>query len=98
MRKFLISTAAIALLATTAISTEVKAEGDPVLGGAIVGGAAGAAIGGAATRNVGGAAAGAIIGGATGAAIGSSMARPERVRVCFEDDWGRRRCRWERRY
>ena len=97
MRKFLLSAAAIAMLATGAIS-DARAEGDPVLGGAIIGAGTGAIIGGAATRSAGGAAAGAIIGGATGAAIGSSAARPARVRVCYEDDWGRRRCRWERRY
>lgn len=97
MRKFLIPVAAMAVLATGAISTESRAEGDPVLGGAIIGAGTGAIIGGAASRNAGGAAAGAIIGGVTGAAIGSSVASPRRVRVCFHDDFGRRRCHWERR-
>ena len=44
-----------------------------------------------------GAGTGAVIGGVTGAAIGSSVAGPARVRVCYRDDWGRRRCHWERR-
>lgn len=95
MRKFLISTAAIAALAIGALSTPSYA--DPVAG-AMIGAGTGAIIGGAATRSAGGAAAGAVIGGVTGAAIGGANARPQRVRVCIHDDWGRRRCHWERRY
>jgi len=95
MRKLLISTAAIAALATGAMTAPSYA--DPVAG-AMIGAGTGAIIGGAATRSGGGAAAGAVIGGVTGAAIGGAHSRPARVRVCFEDDFGRRRCRWERRY
>jgi outer membrane lipoprotein SlyB len=55
-------------------------------------------IGGAATGRPEGAAVGAVIGGTTGAAIGAN-AEPRyrsRERVCFEDDWGNRRCRYRR--
>jgi osmotically inducible lipoprotein OsmB len=94
MRKFLISAAAgLALVAASAVSTPSYA--DP-LAGAIIGAGTGAVIGGAVGRGSG-AAAGAVIGGVTGAAVGSSVAGPARVRVCYRDDWGRRRCHWKRR-
>jgi hypothetical protein len=46
-----------------------------------------------------GAAVGAVVGGTTGAAIGANAderryRRGARERVCYEDDWGKRRCRY----
>jgi hypothetical protein len=46
---------------------------DNVVGGALLGGAAGAIIGGAATGKAGGAIAGGIIGAAAGAALGAQL-------------------------
>ena len=56
-----------------------------------------AIIGGAATGRPEGAAVGAVIGGTTGAAIGANAEERHyrhRSRVCWEDDRGRRRCRY----
>jgi hypothetical protein len=68
---------AVALLAMVAASTPTQptAAQDNVLGGALLGGAAGAIIGGAATGRAGGAVAGGIIGAAAGAALGSQLER-----------------------
>lgn len=50
-----------------------QAQAQDILGGALLGGAAGAVIGGAASGRAGGAVAGGIIGAAAGAAISSQM-------------------------
>jgi len=96
MRKAILAAAAFAALATTG-----AAQAQDALGGAIIGGGAGAIIGGAATGRPEGAAVGAAIGATTGAAIGANAGERryhrERVRVCWEDDWGRHRCRWRYR-
>ncbi len=97
MRKAILAIAAFAALAVAPATVQAQ----DALGGAIVGAGAGAVIGGAATGRAEGAAVGAVIGGTTGAAIGASAGerryRGERVRVCWEDDWGNRRCRWRYR-
>jgi osmotically inducible lipoprotein OsmB len=95
MRKAILSAAILAALATM----PVGATAQDALGGAIVGAGAGAVIGGAVTGRGEGAAVGAIIGGTTGAAIGANAEERRyrnrhRHRVCWEDDWGRRVCRY----
>ena len=91
MRKAILSAAML----TALISMPVGASAQDAIGGAIVGAGAGAIIGGAATGRPEGAAVGAVIGGTTGAAIGANAEeRHYRHRVCWEDDWGRRRCRY----
>ena len=65
--------AAAALLALASILPGGQVSAQDVLGGALLGGAAGAIIGGAATGKAGGAVAGGIIGAAAGAAIASQM-------------------------
>jgi outer membrane lipoprotein SlyB len=94
MRKAILAAATLALLSTLSVG----ADAQDAVGGAIIGAGAGAVIGGAATGRPEGAAVGAVIGGTTGAAIGAN-AEPRyrsRERVCFEDDWGNRRCRYRR--
>lgn len=97
MRKAILAAAAFVALAATPVTVQAQ----DALGGAIVGAGAGAIIGGAATGRPEGAAVGAVIGGTTGAAIGANAEerryRGERVRVCWQDDWGNRRCRWRYR-
>lgn len=95
MRKAILAAAILAALATM----PVGANAQDAVGGAIVGAGAGAVIGGAATGRAEGAAVGAIIGGTTGAAIGANAEERRyrhrtRSRVCWEDDWGRRHCRY----
>ena len=93
MRKAILGAAMLAAL----ISMPVGAGAQDAVGGAIVGAGAGAIIGGAATGRPEGAAVGAVIGGTTGAAIGANAEERHyrhRTRVCWEDDWGRTRCRY----
>ncbi len=65
-----------------------NAPSEPVLGSALVGGAAGALIGGAATGRASGAAAGAAIGAATGAVVGAAST----ARRCYDDPYYGRVC------
>ena len=92
MRKAILAAATLAMLSTMTMS----ANAQDAVGGAIIGAGAGAVIGGAATGRPEGAAVGAVIGGTTGAAIGANAEerRYRRDRVCFEDNWGTRRCRY----
>lgn len=95
MRKAILAAATLAALATM----PVGANAQNAVGGAIVGAGAGAVIGGAVTGRPEGAAVGAVIGGTTGAAVGANAEerhyrRSQRTRVCWEDDWGRRHCRY----
>jgi len=69
--KRIVAAASLLALATTVAPQPAAAQ--DVLGGALLGGAAGAVIGGAATGRAGGAIAGGIIGAAAGAAIAGSM-------------------------
>jgi uncharacterized membrane protein len=71
MVRFLAICAVLGLIA--AASPQPASAQDNVLGGALLGGAAGAIIGGAATGKAGGAIAGGIIGAAAGAALGSQL-------------------------
>jgi uncharacterized protein YcfJ len=90
MRKAILAAATVAML-----SAMTSAQAQDAVGGAIVGGATGAVIGGAVGGGRG-AAIGAVVGGTTGAAVGANAEdrRYHRERVCFEDDWGNRRCRY----
>ena len=81
--KFPIVAATALMLAAIMPAQEVSAQ-DNVLGGALLGGAAGAIIGGAATGRAGGAVAGGIIGAAAGAALGSQM-EPRRAGYYWYD-------------
>jgi outer membrane lipoprotein SlyB len=69
----MIRTIAAALLLGLATVTPQPAPAQDILGGALLGGAAGAVIGGAATGRAGGAVAGGVIGAALGATIAHSM-------------------------
>jgi outer membrane lipoprotein SlyB len=91
MRKAILAAATLAMLSTLT----VDANAQDAVGGAIVGGATGAVIGGAVGGGRG-AAVGAVVGGTTGAAIGANAEdrRYRRDRVCYEDNWGNRRCRY----
>jgi osmotically inducible lipoprotein OsmB len=94
MRKAILAAATLAALSIFPLG----AHAQDAVGGAIVGAGAGAVIGGAATGRAEGAAVGAVIGGTTGAAIGANAGeRRYRERVCVEDDWGNRRCRYRYR-
>jgi uncharacterized protein YcfJ len=91
MRKAILAAATLAALSTFTVG----ANAQDAVGGAIVGAGAGAVIGGAVGGGRG-AAVGAVVGGTTGAAIGAN-AEPRyrhRERVCWEDNWGNRRCRY----
>jgi uncharacterized protein YcfJ len=91
MRKAILAAATLAVLSTMTMG----ANAQDAVGGAIVGAGAGAVIGGAVTGRPEGAAVGAVIGGTTGAAIGANAEpRYRRERVCWEDNWGNRRCRY----
>ena len=95
MRKATLAAAALAAITIM----PVGASAQNAVGGAIVGAGAGAVIGGAVTGRPEGAAVGAVIGGTTGAAIGDNAGERhyryrERTRTCWEDDWGRRTCRY----
>lgn len=96
MRKTILVVATLAGLAAMPLSANAQSS---TVGGALIGAGAGAAIGGAVTGRAEGAAVGAVIGGTTGAAIGANAEprRRFRERICFEDDWGNRRCRWRYR-
>lgn len=92
MRKAILAAATLAALSTMAVG----ANAQDALGGAIIGGATGAVIGGAVGGGRG-AAVGAVVGGTTGAAIGANAEERRyyrRDRVCWEDNWGNRRCRY----
>jgi len=93
MRKAILAAACLAAFA----AMPMNANAQDAVGGAIVGAGAGAVIGGAATGRPEGAAVGAAIGATTGAAIGAQAEPRYRERVCFEDDWGHRRCRYRYR-
>ena len=93
MRKAILAAAMLAAFATMPIG----AHAQDAVGGAIVGAGAGAVIGGAVTGRAEGAAVGAVIGGTTGAAIGANAGPRYRHRVCWEDDFGRMRCRYRYR-
>jgi uncharacterized protein YcfJ len=67
--------AALLVAALTAVPTQQAAAQD-VLGGALLGGAAGAIIGGAATGRAGGA----VVGGVVGATLGAAIASQGEVR------------------
>jgi outer membrane lipoprotein SlyB len=92
MRKAILAAATLAVLSILPVGANAQ---DPV-GGAIVGGATGAVIGGAVGGGRG-AAVGAVVGGTTGAAIGANAEPRYRERVCWEDGWGRMRCRYRYR-
>ena len=65
--------AAASVLAFATITPPQPAFAQDILGGALLGGAAGAIVGGAATGRAGGAVAGGVIGAALGATIAHSM-------------------------
>jgi outer membrane lipoprotein SlyB len=96
MRKAIFAAATLALLSTI----PVGANAQDAVGGAIIGAGTGAVVGGAVGGGRG-AAVGAVVGGTTGAAIGANAEpryrRGYRERVCYEDDWGNRRCRYRSR-
>jgi hypothetical protein len=69
---------AIALLSAATMAPVQPASAQDVLGGALLGGAAGAIIGGAATGRTGGAVVGGVIGAATGAIIAQEAQRNRR--------------------
>jgi uncharacterized protein YcfJ len=72
------------------------ANAQDAVGGAIIGAGTGAVVGGAVGGGRG-AAVGAVVGGTTGAAIGANAGERRhyrRDRVCWEDNWGNRRCRY----
>ena len=94
MRKAILAAATLAVLATMPVS----ANAQDAIGGALIGAGTGAVIGGAVGGGRG-AAVGAVVGGTTGAAIGANAderrgRRGYRERVCYEEDWGNRRCRY----
>lgn len=76
MKKNLLLVAALALMLTGCET----ARQDRVLGGALLGGAAGGVIGGVASNSVGGAVAGGVIGAAAGGIIADAT-RPGRCYV-----------------
>jgi uncharacterized protein YcfJ len=93
MRKAILAAATLAALSTTPFG---GANAQDAVGGAIIGAGTGAVIGGAVGGGRG-AAVGAVIGGTTGAAIGANAGERRyyrRDRVCWEDNWGNRRCRY----
>jgi outer membrane lipoprotein SlyB len=83
--------AAASLLALASVFPPQPAAAQDVLGGALLGGAAGAIVGGAATGRAGGAVAGGVIGAALGATIAHSM-QPRRGGYYWYQDacWLRR--------
>jgi hypothetical protein len=89
MKKLLTLTA---LAATILLSGCETARQDRVLGGALIGGAAGGVVGGIATNSAGGALAGGVIGAAAGGIIADAT-RPGRCYVRTESGRLRRvRC------
>jgi uncharacterized protein YcfJ len=93
MRKVILAAAILAALSFLSVG----ANAQDAVGGAIIGAGTGAVIGGVVGGGRG-AAVGAVVGGTTGAAIGANaeLRYRSRERVCFEDDWGNRRCRYRR--
>lgn len=85
-----IAAAAVVLVAFTLPDRPASAQ--DVLGGALLGGAAGAVIGGAVTGRAGGAAVGAAIGATTGALIANEA---QRRRSGYY--WWRNGCYWKDR-
>jgi hypothetical protein len=71
------TTGAAALLSLAFIMPPQQVQAQDVLGGALLGGAAGAIIGGAATGRAGGAVVGGVIGATAGAAI-AAQGEPRR--------------------
>jgi hypothetical protein len=85
------SIAAACLLAFATITPPQPAVAQDVIGGALLGGAAGAIIGGAATGRAGGAVAGGVIGAALGATIAHAMEPRPRGYYWYQGDCWRRR-------
>jgi uncharacterized membrane protein len=83
--------AAASLLTFATVAEPQKVAAQDLLGGALLGGAAGAIVGGAATGRAGGAVAGGVIGAALGATIAASMEPRRRGHYWYQNGcWYRR--------